>query len=94
MSQVLRRARWRASNSGLRIDAACLTAEIMAGPRSAAVTGESGRKVGPDDRRGTRHNLEEVGNCSRRTSWPILGIGSRRLRAATSPRDSRAMLDK
>jgi hypothetical protein len=37
VSQVLRRARWRAPNSGLRIDAACLTAEIIAGPISLAV---------------------------------------------------------
>jgi hypothetical protein len=34
VSQVPRRARWRPSNSGLRIEAACLTAEIMAEPRS------------------------------------------------------------
>ena len=61
MSQVLRRARWRASNSGLRMDAACLTAEIIAGPRSSAVNVSRDAKRCPDDRRGPRHDFRRCG---------------------------------
>ena len=94
MSQVLRRARWRASNSGLRIDAACLTAEIIAGPRSLAVKvirdANSARMIAA----GRGMMRDDVGSCRRRTLWPICGSGSWRANAVTSLVDNRAMLDR
>ena len=93
MSQVLRRARCRASNSGLRIDAACLTAEIIAGPRSLAFTVILAPKVARMIAAGRGTIFDDVGNCSLRTCWPICGSGSLRVSVATSLADRRAMLD-
>ena len=76
MSQVLRRARWRASNSGLRIEAACLTAEIIAGPRSLAVRVSRDASVARMIAAGRGTIFDEVGSCNRRTLWPNCGSGS------------------
>ena len=67
MSQVLRRARWRESNSGLRMEAACLTAAIMAGPRSLAVSVSRDAKVARMIAAGLGTILDAVGSWSLRT---------------------------
>ena len=74
---MLRRARWRASNSGLRMEAACLTAAIMAGPRSLAVRVSRDAKVARMIAAGLGTIFDEVGNCSLRTWWPNCGSGRR-----------------
>jgi hypothetical protein len=94
VSQVLRRARWRTSYSGLRIEAACLTAAIMAGPRSLAVRESRDVKVARMIAAGLGTIFEELGSCSLRTRWPNCGSGRVRASVATSLCDIRAMLDR
>ncbi len=94
MFQVLRRARWRTWNSGLGIDAACLTAEIIAGPKSAAVNVSRAANDARIIAAGRGTIFDDVGSSNRRTSWPTFGSGSLRASEAMSFADSRAMLDR
>jgi hypothetical protein len=76
------------------MEAACLTAEIMAGPRSLAVKVIRDAKVARMIAAGLGTIFDDVGSRSLRTRWPNCGSGSVRESAATSLCESRTMLDR
>lgn len=73
---------------------ACLTAEIIAGPRSLAVKVSRDVNSARTIAAGRGMMRDDVGSCRRRTLWPICGSGSWRANAVTSLVDNRAMLDR
>lgn len=76
------------------MEAACLTAAIIVGPRSLAVRVSRDAKVARMIAAGLGTILDDVDSCSLRTRWPNCGSGSLRASVAASLCDSRAMLDK